>query len=113
MKLDNNVKDLKNRYDKNMIDTITIIAIFIAISIGMVSGISFSLQAFTNITNLNAPIVCLAVSLVGFVIFNLFYTIFSFVTKLSGKNIDKKGNFVFIDVVFILLIVFFAVITIV
>ncbi len=111
--LNDKVRELKNRYDKNMIDTITIIAIFIAISIGMVSGISFSLQAFTNITNLNAPIVCLAVSLVGFVIFNLFYTIFSFVTKLSGKNIDKKGNFVFIDVVFILLIVFFAVITIV
>ena len=111
--LNDKVRELKNRYDKNMIDTITIIAIFIAISIGMVSGISFSLQAFTNITNLNAPIVCLAVSLVGFVIFNLFYTLFSFVTKLSGKNIDKKGNFVFIDVVFILLIVFFAVITIV
>ena len=113
VKLNEKVKDLKTRYDKNMIDTVTIIAIFIAISIGMVSGISFSLQAFSNITNYNAPIVCLSVSLVGFVIFNLFYALFIFVTKLSGKELDKKGNFIFVDVVFIFLIVFFAVITIV
>ncbi len=106
-KLDNNVKELKTRYDKNMIDTVTIIAIFIAVSIGMVSGISFSLQAFDNFTNLNVYTMCLAVSLIGFVIFNLFYALFKFVAKLCGKELDKKGNFVFVDVVFILLIVFF------
>lgn len=106
-KLDTNVKDLKNRYDKNMIDTVTIIAIFIAVSIGMVSGISFSLQAFDNFTNLNVYTMCLAVSLIGFVIFNLFYALFKFVTTLCGKNFDKKGNYVFVNVVFILLIVFF------
>ena len=38
--LSNNVKELKNRYDRNLIDMVTIIAIFIAVSIGMVSGIS-------------------------------------------------------------------------
>lgn len=105
--LDTNVKDLKNRYDKNMIDTVAIIALFIAVSIGMVSGISFSLQAFNSITNLNVFTICLAISLVGFVIFNLFYALFKFVSKLCGKDLDKKGNFVFVDVVFILLIVFF------
>ena len=76
VKLDNRVKELKSRYDKNMIDIVSIIAIFIAITIGMVSGISFTLQAFNNITSLNAGIICLAVSLVGFVLFNLFYAIF-------------------------------------
>lgn len=106
-KLDGNVKELKSRYDKNMIDIVTIIAIFIAVSIGMVSGISFSLQAFDNFTNLNYYVICLAVSLIGFVIFNLFYALFSFVAKLCGKEIDKRGNFVFVDVIFILLIVFF------
>ena len=108
VKLDNNVRDLKNRYDKNMIDIVAIVAIFIAITIGMVSGISFTLQAFNNITSLNAGTICLAVSLVGFVIFNLFYALFIFVTKLCGKEFDKKGNFIFVDVVFVLLIVFFA-----
>ena len=68
-KLDGNVKELKSRYDKNMIDIVTIIAIFIAVSIGMVSGINFSLQAFDNFTNLNYYVICLAVSLIGFVIF--------------------------------------------
>ena len=63
VKLDNRVKDLKNRYDKNMIDIVSIVAIFIAITIGMVSGISFSLQAFNNITSLNAGTICLAISL--------------------------------------------------
>ena len=111
-KLDTNVKELKNRYDKNMIDTVAIIALFIAVSIGMVSGISFSLQAFENITNLNVFSICLAISLIGFVIFNLFYAIFKFVSKLCGKDIDKKGNFVFVDVVFVLLIIFFAVIVV-
>ena len=106
-KLDGNVKELKSRYDKNMIDIVTIIAIFIAVSIGMVSGINFSLQAFDNFTNLNYYVICLAVSLIGFVIFNLFYALFSFVAKLCGKEIDKRGNFVFVDVIFILLIVFF------
>ncbi len=106
-KLDGRVKELKTRYDKNMIDTVTIIAIFIAVSIGMVSGISFSLQAFDNFNNLNVDIMCLAVSLIGFVIFNLFYALFKFVANLCGKNLDNKGNFVFVDVVFILLIVFF------
>ena len=43
-KLDSNVRELKTRYDKNMIDMVAIIALFIAVSIGMVSGISFSLQ---------------------------------------------------------------------
>jgi hypothetical protein len=105
--LDSNVKELKNRYDKNMIDIVTIVAIFIAVSIGMVSGISFSLQAFNNFTNLNSDIMCLAVSLIGFVIFNLFYALFKFVARLCGKDFDKKGNFVFVNVVFILLIVFF------
>ncbi len=106
--LDNKVKDLKNRYDKNMIDTVAIIAIFIAISVGMISGISFSLQAFENITSLNVGTTCLAVALVGFVIFNLFYAIFNFVSHLCGKTFDKKGYILFIDIVFILLIVFFA-----
>ena len=108
-RLDSNVRDLKNRYDKNMIDTVAIIAIFIAVSIGMVSGISFTLQAFESITNLNIFTMCLAISLIGFVIFNLFYALFKFVSKLCGKDLDKKGNFVFVDVVFILLIVFFAI----
>lgn len=106
-KLNGQVKELKARYDKNMIDTVAIIAIFIAVSIGMVSGISFSLQAFNNITNLNIFTMCLAISLIGFVIFNLFYALFKFVSKLCGKDLDKKGNFVFVDVIFILLIVFF------
>ena len=95
-----------------MIDTVAIIALFIAVSIGMVSGISFSLQAFENITNLNVFSMCLAISLIGFVIFNLFYAIFKFVSKLCGKDLDKKGNFVFVDVVFVLLIIFFAVIVV-
>lgn len=111
-KLDGNVKELKNRYDKNMIDTVAIIAIFIAVSIGMVSGISFSLQAFENITNLNIFTMCLAISLIGFVIFNLFYALFKFVAKLCGKELDNKGNFVFVDVVFILLIVFFTILAV-
>ena len=119
-KLDSNVKELKNRYDKNMIDTVAIIALFIAVSIGMVSGISFSLQAFENITNLNVFSMCLAISLIGFVVScatsviltYLFYAIFKFVSKLCGKDLDKKGNFVFVDVVFVLLIIFFAVIVV-
>mgnify|MGYP006916021828 CR=1 FL=1 len=106
-KLDSSVKELKSRYDRNIIDIITIIAIFIAITIGMVSGISFSLQAFSNVTSLNYKIVCLIAFCVGFVILNLFYAIFKFVTQLSGKELDKHGYFVFIDVVFVLLIVFF------
>ncbi len=111
-KLDNSVKELKSRYDKNMIDIVAIISLFVAVSIGMVSGISFSLQAFENITNLNVFTMCLAVSLIGFVIFNLFYALFKFVAKLCGKELDKKGNFVFVDVVFILLIVFFTVLVV-
>ncbi len=107
MKLNSNVADLKNRFDKNMIDTVAIIALFIAVSIGMVSGISFSLQAFDSITNLNVFTICLAISLIGFVIFNLFYAIFKFVSKLCGKELDKKGNFIFVDVIFVVLIVFF------
>lgn len=108
-KLKRKVKELKGRYDKNMIDIVTIIAIFIAVSIGMVSGISFSLQAFANVTSLNIFNMCLTVSIVGFVIFNLFFAIFKFVSKLCGKDIDNRGYFVFIDVVFVFLIVFFVV----
>lgn len=109
VKLSNNVKDLKNRYDKNMIDIVSIIAIFIAVSIGMVSSISFSLQAFDNLTSLNLFNICLTVSVVGFFVFNLFYALFRFVAKLCGKNFDNKFYVVFVDVVFILLIVFFTV----
>ena len=73
----------------------------------MVSGISFSLQAFGNVTSLNYKLICLITFCVGFVIFNLFYAIFKFVSGLSGKEMDKHGYFVFIDVVFVFLIVFF------
>ena len=113
LKLDNSVKDLKSRYDKNMIDIVAIIALFVAVSIGMVSGISFTLQAFENITNLNIFTMCLAISTIGFVIFNLFYAIFKFVSKLCGKDLDQKGYFVFIDVVFIALIIFFTIVVLV
>jgi len=106
-KLSTCVKELKSRYDKNMIDTVTIIAIFIAVSIGMVRGISFSLEAFSHVTSLNLFHVCLVVGIVGFVIFNLFYAIFKFVAQLCGKKLDTNGYVVFVDVVFILLIVFF------
>lgn len=106
-KLNTNVKDLKNRYDKNMVDIVTIIAIFIAVSIGMVSGISFSLEAFSNVTSLNIYNICLTISMVGFVIFNLFYAIFKFVSKLCGKELDNKYYVIFVDVVFVVLIVFF------
>lgn len=108
-KLSSSVKDLKTRYDKNMIDIVTIIAIFIAISIGMVSGVSFSLEAFRNVSSLNIFTICLTVSIVGFFIFNLFYALFRFVAKLCGKELDNKGYVVFVDVVFVFLIVFFVV----
>jgi hypothetical protein len=106
-KLSNNVKDLKNRYDRNIIDIVCIIAIFIAITIGMVSGVSFTLQAFNNVTSLNIMTICLTSLIVGFVIFNLFYLIFKFVCKICGKDIDTKGYFIYTDVVFVALIVFF------
>ncbi len=106
-KLNNNVKELKNRYDKNMIDIVTIISLFIAVSIGMVSGISFSLEAFSNVTSLNILNICLTIAMVGFVIFNLFYAIFKFVAKLCGKDLDNKYYVIFVDVVFVILIVFF------
>jgi len=105
--LSNKVIELKGRYDKNIIDIVTIIAIFIAVTIGMVSGISFSLQAFSNVNELNIMQVCLVSCVVGFVIFNLFYAIFKFVSKLTGKDIDNKGYFIFVDVAFAALIVFF------
>ena len=106
-KLSNNVKELKNRYDRNIIDIVCIVAIFIAITIGMVSGISFSLQAFNNVTSLNIMSICLTALIVGFVIFNLFYIIFKFVCKICGKEIDTKGYYIYTDVVFVALIVFF------
>ncbi len=106
-KLNESVIDLKNRYDKNMIDTVTIISIFIAIVIGMVSGISFSLEAFKSITNNNLYDVCLVTSVVGIVLFNIFFCLIKYVSKLSGKDIDKFGNLIFVNVIFVFLIVFF------
>ncbi len=106
--LDIKVRELKGRYDQYMVNIVTIISIFIAISIGMVSGISFSLQAFSSLTSNNLFNLCVIALVVGFVIFNLFYGIFKFVTKICGKDIDKNGYIVYIDVVFVALIVFFA-----
>ena len=106
-KLINKVTDLKNRYDRNMIDIITIIAIFIAIVIGMVTGVSFSLEAFKSIANNNIYDVCLIVSVVGIFLFNIFFCIIKYISKISGKDIDKYGNLIFVNVIFVLLIVFF------
>ena len=108
--LNDKVKDLKNRYDKNIIDIVTIISIFIAISIGMVSGISFSLQAFSNLTKNNLSDICLVVVVIGIVIFNLFYALFKFVAKMCGKEIDNRGYAIYVNVVFVALIVFFSLI---
>lgn len=109
LELYDKVRELKNRYDKNMIDIVTIIAIFIAIVIAMVSGISFSLEAFSNISNVNIMKICLVTVVVGFVIFNLFYALFKFVTKLCGKKMDNAEYIVFVDVVFVALIVLFTI----
>ncbi len=108
-RLSNKVSDLKNRYDRNMIDTVTIIAIFIAIIIGMVSGVSFSLEAFKSITSANLYDVCLVASVVGLSLFNIFFCLIKYISRLCGKDIDKYGNIVFVNIVFILLIVFFVV----
>lgn len=110
--LNDKVKDLKSRYDKNMIDIVTIISIFVAISIGMVSGISFSLQAFSNLTNNNLYDVCLITIVIGTVIFNLFYALFKFVAKICGKEIDNRGYAIYINIVFVALIIFFSLICI-
>ena len=107
VKLSENVKELKTRYEKNVIDIVCVVAIFIAITIGMVSGISFSLQAFNNVSSLNLVSICLTALVVGFVIYNLFYVIIKFVCKICGKEIDLKGYYVYTDVVFVSLIVFF------
>lgn len=111
-KLTSKVSDLKNRYDRNMIDIVTIIAIFIAIVIGMVTGISFSLEAFKSIANNNIYDVCLIVSVVGIFLFNIFFCIIKYISKICGKDIDKYGNLIFVNVVFALLIVFFVVLRI-
>lgn len=108
VELSERVKELKTRYDRNTIDLVTIISIFIAISIGMVSGISFSLQAFSNVTNLNVKTMAITSLVIGFVIFNLFYALFRFVSVLCGKDFDKKGYILFIDIAFVFLIGFFA-----
>ena len=93
------VATLKDRYDKNMIDVVTIISIFVAVVIGMVSGISFSLEAFKSITNNNIYEVSLVTLVVGFCLFNLFYSLIKFVGKISGKDLDKKGYLLFVEVV--------------
>lgn len=103
----NKVGDLKNRYDRNMIDIVSIIAIFIAIVLVMIGGISFSLEAFANLTNSNILNICLLVSVVGFFIFNIFYALFKFVSKLCGKKLDNPEYVVFVDVIFIGLILVF------
>ena len=108
--LDKKVNVLKDRYDRNIIDIVTIISVFIAISIGMVSGISFSLQAFSNFTNENYLTISLITIVIGFVIFNLFYSLFRFVSKIAGKSFDEKGYVLFIDIVFVLIMVFLIVI---
>ena len=100
--LSSNVRELKSRYDRNLIDIVTIISIFIAVSIGMVSGISFSLQAFNSLTNNNLLTVVVLALVVGFVILNLFYALFKFVGKLCGKDFDNKLYVIFIDVIFVL-----------
>ena len=56
----------------------------------MVSGISFSLQAFDSLTNTNLLSVATLVTVVGFVVFNLFYALFRFVSKICGKEFDNK-----------------------
>ncbi len=111
-KLTSKVSELKNRYDRNMIDIITIIAIFIAIVIGMVSGVSFSLEAFKSISNNNIYDVCLVVSVVGIFLFNIFFCIIKYISRLSGRDIDKYGTLIFVNVIFVLLIVFFIVLRI-
>lgn len=103
----NKVTELKNRYDRNMIDIVTIIAIFIAIVIAMVSGISFSLEAFANVSNVNIMNTCLLVCVVGFFLFNIFYSLFKFIAKLCGRKLDNAEYVVFIDIIFALLIMIF------
>jgi len=106
-KLSNKVVDLKNRYDKNMIDIVLIISIFIAIIIGMVTGVSFSLEAFKSITSNDLYDVCLVASVIGTFLFNGLFILIKFISKLCGKDIDKFNNVIFIDVIFAFLIVFF------
>ena len=108
-KLSNRVVELKNRYDKNMIDIVLIISIFIAIIIGMVTGVSFSLEAFKSITKNNLYDVCLLASVIGIFMYNALFFLLKFISKLCGKDIDQKNNMIFINIIFIFLIVFFVV----
>ncbi len=108
-KLSNRVVELKNRYDKNMIDIVLIISIFIAIIIGMVTGVSFSLEAFKSITHSDLYDICLVASVIGLFMYNILFCLIKFISKLCGKDIDKYNNMIFINIIFIFLIVFFVV----
>ena len=77
----------------------------------MVSGISYTLEAFNAFTNNNYLKVITMTLVVGFVIVNLFYALFKFVSKLVAKDFDNKGYLIYIDVVFVFLIVFFLILS--
>ena len=75
----------------------------------MVTGVSFSLESFKSITKNNLYDVCLLASVIGTFMYNALFFLLKFVSKLCGKDIDQKNNMIFVNIIFIFLIVFFIV----
>ena len=83
--------------------------LWIAMAIGMVTGVSFSLEAFKSIASNDLYDVCLVASVVGIFVYNVFFVLLKYISKLAGKDIDKYGNLIFVNIIFIAMIVFFVV----
>lgn len=82
------LKDVRKKLNKSQRESIAILGIFAGLVLAFNSGIQFSISGIQSVDHISPWIVACIVSLVGFVLFNAFVVMFTFIWKIvrAPKN---------------------------
>ena len=99
-------EDIRTSQEKMQNEYITILGIFAAIVLSFTGGITFSSSVLENLHRASIYRILGVISLLGFVVINLFWLLIDFIRDINGKSIRKRWFIILIDAILIINIIF-------
>ncbi|WP_072229070.1 hypothetical protein [Campylobacter coli] len=103
--LDKNHKELSENLNKQQVQYITILGIFASIVLTFVSGLVFSNSILSNIDKASIYRLVFVMAFIALFVGNILYFLFTFLLRISLKNIHFKTNWLLIVFNIIILVI--------
>ncbi|HEF1257322.1 TPA: hypothetical protein R8Q87_001163 [Campylobacter coli] len=103
--LDKNYKELSENLNKQQVQYVTILGIFASIVLTFVSGLVFSNSILSNIDKASIYRLVFVMAFIALFVGNILYFLFTFLLRISLKNIHFKTNWLLIVFNIIILVI--------